>query len=232
MNYIISSYLTTNIDQQRGLYQQKDDPDYISIWYESLVKLGLNGIIIFDDLSENFMRKYPLMQFIRIEAFSKIQLHDFRWLNYLNILERQPVENVFFTDLQDVEIIKNPFIQPEFNDHTLFCGDEQKDMNCYIVNIVSDQIRILPGYQELINSNRTLLNCGIVGGSRQVIYEFLCKMRFVIYRVINRPPDATVDMPIFNYVVYQFFPDLLHGFPVNSIFKNYEKRNDVWFIHK
>jgi hypothetical protein len=49
----------------------------------------------------------------------------------------------------------------------------------------------------------------------------------------DRGQDITCDMAIFNYVMYKYFANEFYaGWPVNSAFKKYEDRNDVWFIHK
>jgi hypothetical protein len=80
-----------------------------------------------------------------------------------------------------------------------------------------------------------LLNCGIIGGSTDVMNEFLKELCFVHEHFnINNETAYTCDMGAFNYIARtQFNERLIHGAPVNSIFKGYEgARMDCWFRHK
>ena len=88
---------------------------------------------------------------------------------------------------------------------------------------------------ELQNSKETLLNCGIVGGCRKTmlsLFEKLC----ALHKKYNQHYKSkyTGDMGAFNYILRtQFEGKLLHGTPVNTIFKMYEnERDDCWFQHK
>ena len=59
MNYIVSAYLTTSIDCMRGIQLKANDPNYIKDWYDSVVKLKLNGIILHDSLDDDFIKHSP-----------------------------------------------------------------------------------------------------------------------------------------------------------------------------
>jgi len=84
-------------------------------------------------------------------------------------------------------------------------------------------------------SEATLLNCGIIGGSYNVMVNFIDRLAF-IHENHNRNNITayTGDMGAFNYLARtQFSNRLLHGLPVNTVFKMYEsERNDCWFRHK
>jgi hypothetical protein len=51
---------------------------------------------------------------------------------------------------------------------------------------------------------------------------------------LNNTTAYTGDMGAFNYLVRTSFNNnLMHGYPVNTIFKAYElDRQDCWFRHK
>ena len=238
MNCIIASYLTTGIDIQRDIYTEKDNVKYIEEWYDTLISNKLNGIIFYDDLSDNFIKEFPKVKFNKVDSIPEgMQLHDYRWFIYLSYLKNNTeVENIFFTDIADVKIIKDPFIQPEFNDNTLYIGDETCKMDSWIVRCVSEAFELIDDYHAIIGKYReeNLLNCGIVGGNRNIIISYLELFKEYTLKILSRPIlDKTVDVPIFNYVVWKYFyPNIVHGLPVNSRFCNYENIDNVWFIHK
>jgi hypothetical protein len=232
MNCIISTYLTTAFDLQRGVRKGLNDEQYIQKWYESIVNLGLNGIILHDGLYRWFMDDFPKVKFIEVPPVGEYQLYDYRWILYRNYLRTHPgIENVFFTDISDVQVVLNPFTQKLYDPDYLYCGDEPETIgqNGWIKHSLGGLLS-LPGYLELINSNRPLLNCGIFGGGRDIVLQFLSRLIPLIEQMKFRKIDATVDMPLYNYVAQDF--NMIHGHPVNSLFKGYENRNDCWFIHK
>ena len=81
----------------------------------------------------------------------------------------------------------------------------------------------------------TLLNCGIIGAKAALFHNFIQKL-CSIHLLANYENNTafTGDMGAFNYLARsQFNTQLIHGAPVNTIFKMYEnERNDCWFRHK
>lgn len=144
------------------------------------------------------------------------------------------------TDISDVVVVQNPFIQPLFIDNpdTLFCGDEPKPLDNEWMRDHSEHLRVgiadYAAYEETFRES-PLLNCGIVGGSREVMTDFINQLA-AIHNRYNRTntTDYTGDMGAFNYLVRTQFNDrVLHGAPINTVFKEYqEERTDCWFRHK
>lgn len=233
MNCIVASYLTTAFDPQRSTRKGLNDPEYIRAWYDSVVNLGLNGVILHDGLYRWFTDEFPKVRFIEVPPCGEYQLYDYRWIICRQFLKVRDIENVFFTDVSDVQVIKNPFTQKEYRSKNLYCGDESGTMNqneWLELSLQSEKLCTLPGFKEMINSDRPMLNCGIFGGGKFIVMQFLSKLIPLIEQMKHRRVDQTVDMPLFNYAAHGF--DFIHGPPVNSIFKGYENRNDAWFIHK
>lgn len=233
MNKIISSYLTSSIDRQRGEKKSADDIAYIQDWYNSIVSKCLSPIVLHDNLSDEFVSNFPFAKFIKVEPIPEgMNLYDYRWVIYFEYLLNNPLEKVFFTDISDVVMVNNPF---NFMDDALYCGDEPgiiRDSEWMRSALNEPLFFQIGGFKEMIYSDRPLLNCGLLGGSYNKVMAFLDAFVSIIelVRLRNTPEDKTVDMGIFNYTA-QFFP-FQHGSPVNSVFKKYEKRDDVWFIHK
>ena len=101
--------------------------------------------------------------------------------------------------------------------------------------------------------NMPLYNAGIIGGAKRsvnILLNFICN----ILEAANS--NKNVNMAVVNYAIYRLFlrdykyiapkaPDvnplndlrscndeIFSGYPINSSFKKYEDRNDVYFIHK
>lgn len=231
-NFIVSTYLTSHIDEQRGVKKEKDDPKYIEKWAESIRYLGLKGVVLHDGLSDEFTSCYPYIIFKKVDEIpEKMQLYDYRWLLYYMFVLNNDCGAVFFTDISDVIVRRNPFF--EMDEDKLYCGDEPTSIsNCEWIQQSKTSLSQLPDYEKFLRSKNTLLNCGIFGGTASIVEAFLDVMNRYIEALMRRPIDGTVDMPIFNYIIWKYKIPIIHGEPVNSVFKWYQDRNDVWFIHK
>jgi len=223
---IIACYLT-GFDPQRDITSEADKEDYIRVWYDS-ISFGYSPVIIHNSLSDSFISKFPKAEFVKVPD-PHCQLYDYRWLTPFDYVRNNKCDVVFITDISDVVMVSEPVIKP----NTLYCGDEEKDMTCWMVVDVCEPIRNLSGYMDMLaDKERQMLNCGVVGGDYYTMLSLLTVLSHYINTTIDRPVNKCVDMPIFNYVVWKFFPECVHGVPVNSVFKKEEIRDDVWFKHK
>ncbi len=233
MNYIVSAYLTTSIDCMRGIQLKANDPNYIKDWYDSVVKLKLNGIILHDSLDDDFIKQFPGVKFLKVAPIPEwMQLYDYRWVVYFLFLSEYNCDYIFFTDISDVVVASDPFQDIK---EGLYCGDEQTTLkDCQWLQgalDVKEYSKELKLFKEVLSQNSTLFNAGILGGSYKDVLDFLKILYSKLEKLSLRQVHYTVDMPLFNYVMYLYF-EPKHGFPINSKFKSYEKRDDVWFIHK
>lgn len=243
-NVIAATILTGVYDVNRSQMIAKDDFSLVSEWYQSILALGLNGIIFHNCFSDASVQKYQNsnITFIRVAYNSNISPNAYRYIIYNQFLQQEGagIQNIFFTDIADVVALKNPFIQPEFTQHpkTLFCGDEDSTLDNEWMNNHSTFLRQHVadyGQYEADYKNEILLNCGIFGGNAQRMASLVSKLAnlHLTYTIHNKTP-FTLDMGAFNFIVRtQFGANLLHGMPVNTIFKKYEtQRTDCWFRHK
>lgn len=150
-----------------------------------------------------------------------------RWLKEWQYLrDRRDINNVFVVDATDVDLVNNPFAHIEPN--KLYVGDEPGlTLNCQWMLTR----HLEPSVNRYLRENGALplLNCGVVGGSRQMVMD-LCREMYLYH--INAPQDLT-EMGIFNKLLYSKYGDLVeYGRHVTSRFKKYEKTTDAWFRHK
>lgn len=241
---ILGSHLTGVYDVNRNVLLVEDDYGLVENWVDSIKKLKVNGKLFHNHFSENtiarFQNKY--VEFIKVKYDTRYSPNVYRYFLYQSYLSNKAdsIRNLFFTDVSDVVVVKDPFSDPLFlnNPQTLFCGDEPKPLQNEWMLAHSAHLRAqINGFSQFENDfqKETLLNCGIAGGSIQTM-TLLLNLLCITHQNYNQnnPTAYTGDMGVFNYIVRTHFNNnLYHGAPCNTVFKAYENdRSDCWFRHK
>lgn len=243
-NLILSCLITGVYDVNRSTTLTNDDDSLFCEWANSIAKLGLQGVLFHNNLTEGVRAKYEngAIQCIEIKHDLRFNPNVYRYLVYQQFLQTYSykIKNLFITDVSDVVIVQNPFLQPLFlaNPDALFAGDELKQLDNDWMRDHSEHLRAriadYASYEETFK-DATLLNCGIVGGSRKVMVEFIDQLAGIHDRHNRNNTTAyTGDMGAFNYLVRTEYNDRVrHGPPINTVFKAYQnERTDCWFRHK
>lgn len=241
---ILACHITGVYDVNRNAILPDDDFSIVKDWAQSIVNLGLNAIVFHNNFSEQTCKTFQNehLSFIRVTHNPQFNPNVYRYMVYLDFLKKNAnqIESFFITDIADVVLLKNPFVQELYlqNMHSIFCGDEPKVlanewMAAHSTHLRS-KIEDFAQYEAQFKA-ATLLNCGIVGGNFSVMQQFLEKLCFVHQNYnVNNPSAFTGDMGAFNYVIRKYFNDVvLHGSPINTEFKTYATDNDLcWLRHK
>lgn len=221
-----------------------DDLQIIEKWCSSIQNLGLKGFVFHNNFSEKTISEVQNnhITFFKVEFNTKLNANVYRYLVYLDFLKKygHQIQNIFFTDIADVEVVKNPFSDSFFNENpeSLFCGDEEELLdNIWMKDHCSHLRNLIPEFSDFeeINKAEVLLNCGVIGGKTGTLLFLLEELARIHSTItISNQTSYTLDMGAFNFVVRTRFADQLkHGFPVNTRFKGYEtERIDCWFRHK
>ena len=241
---ICATILAGVYDVNRNEKIGDDEFKRIEGWYESVIGLGLHGVVFHNTFSAATIarHRHPLIQFVEVAYDQSLNPNVFRYLIYQDFLAQyaSEVKHLFVTDISDVVVLCNPFVQSLWLAHpdALFCGDElavldnewMRHHSTHLRNSIADF-----GAYEQQHQADTLLNCGIIGGSVRVMRSLMDELSRIhrTYTTHNQTP-CTLDMGAFNYVARTQFGDRLHhGAPVNTLFKQYEtQRMDCWFRHK
>ncbi len=241
---IMACHITGAYDVNRNTTLDNDKYELVRDWAESVAKQQLQGIIFHNNFTletcEKFKNDY--ISFIKIDYNNQFNPNVYRYFVYNDFLQNhiQFFKNIFATDITDVTLLNNPFIDSYFieNPTAIFCGDEPKTLNndwmrdhsTNLRNNISDYVE----YESKFGSE-TLLNCGVIGSKAQIFFDFI-KRLCAIHEYANSENQTafTGDMGAFNYLARtQFNSHLIHGAPVNTVFKIYEnERQDCWFKHK
>jgi hypothetical protein len=242
-NVILASHITGVFDVNRSTILANDDFSIVSEWAKSIKQLGLQGIIFHNNFSDATcaLHQNEHIHFIKIGYDNKFNPNVYRYLLYAQFLKkcRSFLQNVFCTDISDVQVLNNPFLQKEFlsNPDFIFCGDEPKILDNEWMHLHAQHLREqIPDYAtyESRYKNHPLLNCGVIGGSIEVMYSFIYSLSQIHeqYNTDNKTA-YTGDMGAFNYLLRtQYLNRVKHGKPVNTVFKKYEIDASCWFKHK
>jgi hypothetical protein len=242
-NLILASHITGIYDVNRNTVLNNDDFSIVEKWANSIAILNLQGIIFHNNFSEATCNMYQSdnLHFIKVDYDSKFNPNVYRYFLYNEFLKLHAhhIDNLFFTDVSDVVVLKNPFLEQLYLDHptAIFCGDEPEILaNEWMQNHGQHLRYKIPDYAlfETNFKDETLLNCGIIGGTIAVMKLFIQKLWSIHDK--NNCDNKTLftgDMGAFNYLARtQYNDNLIHGSPVNTEFKKYEINNSCWFKHK
>jgi hypothetical protein len=243
-NVILGCHITGIYDVNRSTTLPDNDYGLISDWCESIINHNLTAIIFHNGFSENTCKKYStdLLQFVRINFDLRFNPNVYRYIVYSDFLAKHQskIENLFCTDVSDVVLVKNPFIEPFYlsKKNFIFCGDEPKQLDNDWMNEHSEHMRNkiseYANYEHQFGT-KALLNCGVVGGNIDTMKRFIDQLALIhkTYNFDNKTA-YTGDMGAFNFLARtQYNHRLVHGFPVNTVFKEYQDaRTDCWFKHK
>lgn len=211
---------------------------YIETWYNSINKLGINGVVFYDNLTSEFISKYQNsnVTFHRVES-SEYSNNDWRFFVYRDFLKDNLYDSVFLTDGSDVTVVKNPNqIIKEYPDKDFFiCKDSINlaDFGYLQIHKLAQWEKYSWFAMQCLQRKLDLINMGVIGGTYSNICQFLevfCETRT---KMAN--PNFNADMWIGQYVFRHLLADkkLLLGYPFTSDFKQYQNdRKDVYFIHK
>jgi hypothetical protein len=242
-NLIVASHITGIYDVNRNNILANDDFSIVADWARSIEALQLQGIIFHNNFSEATCQSHQSehIHFVKIDYHAQYNPNVFRYFVYEAFLKSHGhlIQNIFFTDVSDVVVNKNPFLEKIYLDHPthIFCGDENEILdNAWMQNHSSHLRSKISDYAlyETNFKNETLLNCGIMGGNMAVMHPFIGQLK-AIHQAYNFDNDTayTGDMGAFNYLARTRYHDkIMHGYPVNTEFKKYSTDFSCWFKHK
>lgn len=241
---VMACHLSGIFDVNRKQVLPDDQFSLVEDWAASLKAHQVNGIVFHNNFSALTCAKHQhdRLFFIHVQHDTMYNPNVYRYIIYREFLRlySAKLSGVFVTDISDVMMINNPFIDTLFtkNEDALFCGDEPVQLhNEWMINHATHFRQSIPDYAEYESAfkNAPLLNCGIIGGHSQIMQSFVEQLAEIHEKFnYNNTTGYTGDMGAFNYLVRtRFNHHLIHGFPVNTGFKLYEtERTDCWFRHK
>jgi len=180
-------------DPQRKECWLPNKIDRLNPLYDSVDKLGLEMIVFHDSLSPEFRQNYTTDKIQFIKYFPYYNILTDRFHCYRDHMKTHFYKKVLCLDCHDVEIFKDPF--PLIGSTILVGSEEGKIGNS---EFIKDWFR--RAYGETFYPDNKILNCGILGGERIVLYELLSRF----YRE-TKGKAGNIDMAVFNKLIYDDF---------------------------
>jgi hypothetical protein len=238
---VFTTYFSSKDNPQKsasGSYNRapKNNISYIYAWYVSVMHLGLNGVIIHDGLSDDFVNKYtcPNLIFIKYEL-GGLSINDERYFALFEILKNNNFKKVMITDGSDVFFKKNPF---EFIDDMsiLYFGSDIDETpriknNIWCLSKASDLQKKSGQIMKIDESflDFEFVNAGVVGGSYEKVKLFMEKLVFFLSSIND---GGNHNMMAINYLLWKYQTPYFKGAPFTSPFKKYELHGDYFIVHK
>lgn len=227
-NIILTSYFNYSPDPQRKKRWSAQIDELMPLINSCIY--NKQKLIIFNDCFVDSVNS-PYVEFIKTLPSKTHSPNVYRWIVYWEWMQKNEFDKIWMVDSTDVELLKEPFkiIEP----NKLYCGDEfgMVTDNKWMRTTQERWFKIAD-YRQIISKHATeiLINCGIVGGSFETIYQ-LIDMWANIHKTKTVGLMHSTDMAIFNYVARKYFNDqLVHGDKINTKFKYFETKNKtaIW----
>jgi len=207
---VLTCLFTAHDDPQRAT-RMKSDPRLAATLLNSLTTADVTVLCDFDTDHPHFTKvattQNPYIQ---------------RWISYRQYLISHPeVRYVWCVDATDVECLQDPF--PMMQPDTLYCGWENQIVGCPWM------VEHHPSVRAWIdaNSDRTLLNAGVVGGDRTTILTLINR---ILRLWFTSAGSDLADMGVFNQAAYSLNP--ITGPRITTLFKANQRNDFSLFRHK
>jgi hypothetical protein len=241
---LLTTFFTTKKDWQRGQYA-KATFSKIQKLYSSAVRNAVPVTLVYDQLPPDLISVYSnsLFQFHQVtltDYDSRFGVNDVRYFFFERLLKDHPEWlYTFVVDAFDVRIGMSPCGHMKATD--LYVGielDKLKDHPWMKARFMKMGGKYKQWYANKVDPKMKILNCGITGGSREIMLGLFGRMVNVIKDPELTPnkkgDDVNLNMAALNYIVYTEYTNKFTGNqPLHSLYKKFQnKRTDVWFIHK
>lgn len=218
-----------------------DDYELMKPWYESVLRLGLHARIFHNELSLKFINDYETdnVKFIYWPGTNRPSYNDERFYAYYSYLSQKGgVNQVFLTDLFDVEFLMNPFDlmsekEVETEQWHIFSGSER--INTYNRDWLKSKCKMMsyPTARDNYQIGRVLFNAGIIGGKVKWVMKLLDDMIGEMNR-INQSHNS--NMPVYNFCVERRIVErhwkVFCGYPLHNVFNSFTADNGTYIRHK
>jgi len=232
-NYIVAPYYTTVPCPQRGR-KAKLSFDLMRPWCDSLQRLNLAGIIVYDVLPDEIRARFP---------FGDISLHhghapatglsgnDWRFFVYRDWLASRPdVESVFFTDLFDLVVQHDPHPWMLQHGGMAFGCEASLDQGPWMSAKLDSAFG---GWRNCLPGKLPRVTAGLFGGLRNLVLPFLEIVCGIIEAIHVDAPTMNCNMPAVQMAVHAGLRgrNLWFGTPLHDVRWRWGGHNPQAFFH-
>lgn len=242
----MAAYLSLNRDYHKNTQIEPNDYEYIREYCDSITKNDCRAVILMDTLSHEFMKRYStkninLCTIDKNDIDPNILIHDARFFYFLDYIKKDTSTEYFMlSDVSDVTLLNKPQNVIKLEKNKLYiCRENQFiNENEWFLKYV-DKMPFLKcfDYEEKF-TNKTLLNCGVIFGHRDIIIKLLEMVTMCMKKVYSKKSTniqilKPLDMFVINYVIYTYFSKFLYdNNDFNTKFGHYELDSTKVVKHK
>ena len=212
----------------RGSYkdqQYADHVKYIKRWYRSAMYFNLNALLFHNTIPESIQTRlksvYKHIEFFNAEDYHHKFATDARfYILYDYLLTRPEIRFVITTDVKDVKFLNDPFkVIAGIGSQYLYVGHDYEQLLTEGSFDVDQLEHCYPNYKY---TNETLqlagfLNCGALGGNREVMLTMLSRMMLLF----DTTKHKVCDMVTVSIVAHVYIYDLVYIlYPFNNGYRN------------
>ena len=217
MEIILTSYFNTLPDKQRGKHWRGNDISVLRKLYDSVRRLNMTMKVFHDHLNKNFITKYSDHGVSFKSYLPEGDVLSARWGCFYDYIEQTNFDKYLCLDCGDTEIFKDPF--PLIDG--LVIGSEPYKIGSFPWL----DSKLMKVYGKILYPGEQVLNCGILGGKRDILLKVLDRFLMELMETGNKEQS---DMAIFNNIMREF--DYKTGYPIHTEFGKY--KNDAYIRHK
>jgi hypothetical protein len=250
---VMSCYYTTKPDPQRqNRTWQSAGHDFredVWAWYESVERFRMRAFVLYDELPAGLdgPEFFPGVQWVKITPGAR-NPYDDRFIQYLAFIEEhKEIDYWMTTDITDVIFMDRPFGLMHKFPSDLFVGSEVRNPSNEAW--LNRKLKLL--YNKTLFDGFPLLNCGILGGHRNLLLPFLELMKD---ELLKAPLGVIADAPVLNHLAWKHSSPgsrwpaatvraiglgsenplgrVYTGYPLHSQFKADETNPKVYIKHK
>jgi len=231
MNYVFASFFNAKKCPQRNVQWSSNYNLLLPLINSVLEKSDAKIIIFHDNLTNLPEVERCFFKKVNISGLYAVTVE--RWFHYLNELQHNNnIKNIFMVDSTDVQMLNNPFNRLQKD--IIYCGSEYRW--CVGDRWLKKRCKkfYIDDYLEVLekNSDRNMLNAGIIGSNKNTIIQFLTYLTR-LHKNHSQNIIKSLDMPIFNYTILKYFQEsYITGNQVHTPYKDNINLGESWWKHK
>ncbi|CAH1271388.1 Hypp4637 [Branchiostoma lanceolatum] len=240
---ILATYFVGRQRQQHRSSRQKKPGrfEYMKNWYWSVIDKRVSAVVFHDSLESEFINRVEngFVSFQRTEARFRWNATAKYYVYLRHLRENSRISRVILTDISDVRFQENPFELMDLMGDQLYVGtDVDTFPNIASMGWLRKRLSscfndgFSHGYDiPTIKSRYNVYNAGVIGGSRELMLQFLEKLVAILDQTT---PGINCNLAAVNYVLHGYFDGNIYtGFPWTSRFLRKQKSpKGVYIIHK
>ena len=206
-------------------FDYKDHVTYIKRWYRSAMYFNLSALLIHNTIPESIQTRlksvYKHIEFLKAEDYHHKFATDARYyILYDYLLTRPEIRFVITTDVKDVKFLNDPFkVIAGIGSQYLYIGYDHDEMLKEGPFDVDQLKHCYPNYKYTKETLQVTgyLNCGALGGNREVMLTMLSRMMLLF----DTTKHNVCDMVTVSIVAHLYMYDLVFTlYPFNNGFRN------------